>query len=124
MQTASRVADARNQLTLDEAMDVLVGAAHPRRISAPLLENRRQARADRVAVALDDWTSLQTLISKYGSGTDGAYELAVLATGELRILWQTSLDVDLLATDDLVLTLGDRVRVEVSSETVVLVPDA
>ena len=47
MQAPPRIADARHQLALDEAVHVFIVTRDPRRIGAALLENRRQAAGDR-----------------------------------------------------------------------------
>ena len=49
VQAAAGVADARDQLALDEAVHVLVVAVHPRRILAALLEDRGQRVGNRLS---------------------------------------------------------------------------
>ena len=50
VQSTAGIADARDELALDERMDVFVVAGDPRRIAAALLEDLRQALADGLAV--------------------------------------------------------------------------
>jgi hypothetical protein len=47
VQPAARVADALDELALDETVHVLVGTVHERRIPPPFLEDRVQATQDR-----------------------------------------------------------------------------
>jgi hypothetical protein len=50
VQPAPRFANARDELALDKAMHVFVGAVHPRRIASALVENRVQPVANKVSV--------------------------------------------------------------------------